>query len=340
MIYVRTNANELVGAGHVMRCVTVSRQLKKLGEQSVFIIRDEDAKRILPESICAVQLKNCLDMDNELQEMQEIMAVYGPGKILLDSYEFHKRYMSELRRFFEKVITFDDMYAEKFPADMLINYNIFYKRFDYSERYRGSGTKLLLGGAYVPLREQFQDLRLVRRETVKNILLICGGGDPLGFLVKVVQKICEADLYKTYHFIVVCGALNSDIDVLNGYGRKYPEIEVLRDVHNMAGALQNADIVVSAASTVLYECCCVGVPTIFFTVADNQKYDMEAFSENGMMLYAGDFSKEGMTVVDNIFSQIEQLSVDQERMMFMTNRMRKVVDGKGAERIAKEISVL
>lgn len=340
MIYIRTDANEVIATGHIMRCITISEQLKKLGENVIFIIRDVYSKEFLPKSSVFVQIESDTDMYGEICEIKDVMRTYGIGKLLLDSYLFHADYMSMVREFAEKIITFDDMYMEAFPVDLLINYNLYYELFDYEERYRESVTKLLLGGNYVPLREQFQNLKLVKPRPVKRIMLICGGGNGLGFLGCIVKRICETGFYKKYRFIVVCGAINEEYDMLCSYGVKYPEIEVTRNICNMANVLQSVDIVVSAASTVLYECCCVGVPTIFFMVADNQKYTLDAFTQKDMMLYAGDFRYQREAVVENIFSFIERIAGDEECRKRMVQDMRKKVDGKGAERIAKEIADL
>lgn len=340
MIYIRTDANKRAATGHVMRCITVAGQLRSLGGQVLFLFRDEESVSLLPEGFKYIKLKLCVDIHDEIQEIETVMREQGRGKVLLDSYEFTATYMERLKAVAEKVITFDDLFKETYPVDLLINYNLYYKKFDYGARYSESGAQLLLGGDYVPLRQEFQVAGSGCRTRVETILLICGGGDPLGFLAAMLKQVCQADLQARYHFIVVAGKLTSRIDILRDYAKHYPQIELLENVKGMAGVLQRADLVVSAASTVLYECCCVGVPTIFFTVAENQKYDTDVFSEAGMMLYAGDFQREGKGVLEQIICLIEKASLDVDCRKKMAERMKDVVDGKGARRIAEAILAL
>lgn len=160
-----------------------------------------------------------------------------------------------------------------------------------------------------------------------------------GFLAAMLKQVCQAGLQARYRFIVVAGKLTSNIDILQDYARRYPQIELLENVKDMAGILQRADLAVSAASTVLYECCCVGVSTIFLTVAENQKYT-GVFSESGMMLYAGDFQRDGRGVLEQILRLIEKASLDVDCRKKMTERMKGVVDGKGARLIAEAILAL
>lgn len=340
MIYIRTDANRRVATGHVMRCITVARQLQSLGGQVLFLFRDEESASLLPEGFKYIKLKPYADIHDEIQEIETIMRAQGSGKVLLDSYEFTAAYMGRLKAIAEKVITFDDLFKETYPVDLLINYNLYYKKFDYEARYSKSGTRLLLGKDYVPLREEFQMAGPGCRTRVENILLICGGGDPLGFLAAMLKRVCQEDLQARYHIIVVAGKLNPCIDTLEDYARRYPQIELLENVKDMAGVLQRADLAVSAASTVLYECCCVGVPTIFFKVADNQKYDTDVFSEDGMMLYAGDYQRDGRGVLEQIICLIKKVSLDADCRKKMTERMKNVVDGRGARRIAEAILAL
>ena len=43
MIYFRTDANEKIAAGHVMRCMTIAFQLQKMGEKIKFLFRDQSS---------------------------------------------------------------------------------------------------------------------------------------------------------------------------------------------------------------------------------------------------------------------------------------------------------
>lgn len=43
MIYFRTDANEKIATGHVMRCMTIAFQLQKMGEKIKFLFRDQSS---------------------------------------------------------------------------------------------------------------------------------------------------------------------------------------------------------------------------------------------------------------------------------------------------------
>lgn len=338
MVFIRTDANERVATGHVMRCITIAEKMKELDEKIIFLFRDTASVRVLNGRMkYEIINANEEDVFVEIEQMKKILQKEKNPILLLDSYEFGANYMEHFRGL-ARIITFDDMFAEKFPVDVVINYNLYYSDFDYEQRYQGTQTQLLLGGDYVPLREEFQKvLRKNPSEQVETVMLICGGGDQYHMLKELLKHFCKFELYKRYRIFVIAGVFNTDLDCLQQYAELSPNINIYVNVNNLATIMQETDIAISAASTVLYECCCVGVPTIFFSVAENQERDVNAFALDGTMRFAGDVRENKKQVIDNIFVQLEELAEDFKVRNQMVQKMRKKIDGRGAERIAKEI---
>ena len=43
MVYIRTDANEKIATGHVMRCLTIAEEIIQLGEMVHFFVSDEES---------------------------------------------------------------------------------------------------------------------------------------------------------------------------------------------------------------------------------------------------------------------------------------------------------
>lgn len=69
---------------------------------------------------------------------------------------------------------------------------------------------------------------------------------------------------------------------------RYSNVNLLVYTNHLAQIMKKLDIIISVAGTVLYEACCVGAPTIFFSMAKNQENDSKSFSLNDTMYFAGD----------------------------------------------------
>lgn len=339
MVFIRTDANAKAATGHLMRCLSIAGQLEALGESVTFIFRDQESEELLANRYHYQMLAggSGLSMAEEVSQIVDILKGAGAGvKLLLDSYDFDAVYMARLKPY-AFLITFDDVFAEKFPGDLIINYNLYFKKYDYKTRYAGSGSKLLLGSQYVPLREEFLEQSPRRSGQINKILLICGGGDRYHILPELTERLCSRKVGRTFELHVVAGGLSEDIEKLRQYEKQFPQVQVYQNVKEMAELMGKVDMAISAASTVLYECCRMQLPTVFFTMADNQQDDADAFTENGLMEYAGDIRSDRVGTITRVIGLAERLTEDAKRRGEMIELMKHMVDGKGAWRIALEI---
>jgi spore coat polysaccharide biosynthesis predicted glycosyltransferase SpsG len=382
MIFIRTDANETIATGHVMRCLTIAEQLVSLGETVMFIVSDEESSTLIKEKGFPYENlnSNYAQPDNvaEIEKMRQILSgnqdLTGAmpnqsnehPKLLMDSYSISASYMRKLSTY-AKTIYIDDLFEEQYPVDMIVNYTLYYDRFDYAGRYAKMDTKLLLGGKFVPLRKAFapQEKLDCMEEADKTtdklkVLVICGGGDQFNVMGSIFARMealkLESGQYEVenyereehtkqqngylcdrYHYYVVAGAYNPNKPYLLEFAKRYTDVEICENVEDMATLMRTCDIAISAASTVLYECCAVQLPTIFFCVADNQKYDKECFTKEDIMLYAGDVRLEKERTIDNILAGLQKLAKDEALREYMKKQMSHIVDGKGAARIAESI---
>ena len=143
----------------------------------------------------------------------------------------------------------------------------------------------------------------------------------------------KPELFLQVDWKIVVGSFYSNIDQLNLLIQGYLNIELLCNVENMAALMNKCDLCVTAASTVLYECCAMLLPTLFFVVSEDQKYDAEVFSKDNMLLYCGNYmdgKKEALKRMEVVLSKIVK---NREQQYKMKQMMKKFVDAKGAERI-------
>ena len=108
----------------------------------------------------------------------------------------------------------------------------------------------------------------------------------------------------------------------------------------MAYLMNRCDIAVMAAGTMLTECAACGLPTIFYQVADNQKYNVVFWGASEGMFFAGDVSGSGdnkAIVLDNIEDKIINYLNDTENLKVMSDSLKSITDGRGAIRIARAL---
>ncbi len=340
VIGIRADANEAVATGHIMRCITIAEQIKKLGGQVLFITADEQAEGMLSraglEHVCLHTQWNC--MEEELPVLREVLQLAGIRTLLVDSYQATPAYFEELREVV-KVACIDDCFEQVFPVDALINYNAYHTRFPYEETY-GGRTKLLLGTDYVPLREEF-GVTQVRdaqdEEKGFSVLLSSGGGDAQNAILGILQRAVQIEELQAVTFHVVVGVYHPQGDAIEAFAKKHENVKVYRPCFDMAGVMADCDAAVSAAGTMLFELSAMGVPTVFFQSADNQRYDREFFEAKERMLFAGDITHDREACIEAVCEGLMRLLTDGALRERMKERLAEVTDGHGAERIAEEI---
>lgn len=346
IVGIRADANETVAMGHIMRCITIAKELVRKGSRVIFFTADEYACHWLEqegmEMVCLHSQWD--DMEREIPLLRKELARTGCRKLVVDSYEASAKYLDKFRDLC-KLIYIDDCFAENYPVDMLINYNAYHVRFPYAETYRGK-TELLLGTRYVPLREEFknggENLWQGRSdaETGRNsphILLSSGGGDVYDVLTGILHEAVKDGELCHAVFHVVVGRFNNNKERLERLAAAHPGIRLHYEVSRMAELMSVCDGAVSAAGTMLFELSAMAVPTVFFVSADNQQYDSEFFAVQDRMLFAGDVRTDRQGCMKRVCTGLKRILHDGGLRRHMKKKLRKVADGRGAERIAEAV---
>lgn len=340
MIGIRADANEVVATGHIMRCITIAKELQKRGEKVVFLLADEYGVSMLMEQDMPYFVMHT-DWENPKEE-QEILcreiAERGITAMLFDSYRFDKEYFELLQRRLNRKIRMayiDDLFEDVYPVDVIINYNAYHTQFPYREAYGKAETaELCLGPSFVPLREEFGRCDLSDGMD-KSVLLSCGGGDVLQSLHGILERAVNDERFADVTFHVVVGRYHQKKERLEELAQAHDNVILHHNVSNMAELMEKSRIAVSAAGTMLYELCAMERPTVFFVTADNQRYDSDFFAENDRMLFAGDFRVEQEICIGRILDGMDKLLTNADLCNEMKEKLRNVTDGRGAGRIAE-----
>ena len=334
MLFFRADGNPQIGTGHIMRCLSLADAFREQGIDAAFIAAGADMRPLIQKRgyECLV-LDSAYDrMEEELPALLRLLDARRPACVILDSYFVTPDYMRAVRTK-APLVYMDDLNAFDYPADVVVNYNLYSRAAAYpSDRY------CLLGPQYAPLRQQFRRLvPYVVRERAEGVLFSTGGTDPYHIALRCVEYLREnpPEVNTVYHLIL--GAMNQDAGQIRGTAAGLPYIILHQQVTDMCGLMRKCDIAVSAAGTTLYELCACGVPAVTYVLADNQIDGAAAFQEAGIMPCAGDVREEP-EFVRCIFSELQRLMDDWEARRKISARMQNLVDGMGAERLAAAIS--
>jgi len=348
-VYFRTDGNEEIATGHIMRCLTIARACRILSMEVCFLVSDEKSVSLLEERFASLDEFPiiCLHSDyqspeGELPALRSILKDTSPNSfcLFIDSYFVTETYLDELQKLC-KVAYLDDMLAFDYPADLIINYDVT----EEPACYHKAGRRLT-GAPYTPLREQFQDVPYEVRTEVQNVLLSAGGTDACNVIGTLFHKIFTKSsrdrtaFLQCLNYHVITSRLNSHFQELEHLASLYPTIHIHTNVQDMAALMRQCDLGISAGGTTLYELCAVGVPSVSFTTADNQLSAVKTFSECQMIPYAGDARSALEKTCDALTAFLDSHKTSCTERKKSSQRMRAFIDGRGSYRIALALNDL
>lgn len=341
VVYIRTDGNETIATGHLMRCLSIARALVARNALPVFLLSDstsmslfnkmqtpqEQAEHTFP--VIHMQT-NYRDLDKEIPTLQKILSSRTISYLLVDSYFATSEYLSEMKKLC-RVAYLDDLQAFDAPVDLAINYDIIVNTAFYK-----SAQKILAGGSYTPLRRQFSLCPYRLWEEVKDVFLSTGGTDPFNIAGGLTRQMLGSPGWEDVCFHILTGPMHIHRAELDALAEASDRVILHENVSNMAELMAECDLAVSAAGTTLYELCAVGVPSVSYTMADNQIPGAKAFEQTGLIPCVGDV-RNNPAFFDLACEKLQALAGDPAARRQQSMRMRMAVDGAGADRIAAEL---
>lgn len=328
MLYIRADGNSKIGMGHVMRCLSIAKEIIGRGYEVTFLLASGEPADVLQNADIKYLIlgTDYTDMDSEMNILSEILK--KGDKILIDSYYVTKQYFEYLRTF-GTVFYVDDVHSFDYPVDVIINGNIYGDR----EAYR---VKTVLGGCkYSPLRAEYQNAR--KYSSKERILITTGSSDPYRLTEKIVYYILNDDILKYQKIDVICGKFNQSYDVLKDLENCHGNIKIHQNVSNMWEYMQNAMLAITAGGSTMTELSCMGVPIVCFSFVENQDRIVRTFVEDDYAYYGGFYKEEGEDLIPALCEATKKLIEDKTLRQYYSEKLMKLVDGKGCQRIADEI---
>lgn len=342
----RVDSSATIGTGHVMRCLTLAKQLKQKNANISFICRDLEGNLInfIKDHGFAVYVLQKIRIngtgtndtfkwykENWQQDVRETLNIVeaqirSMDFFIIDHYGLDEKWESKLKPFTKKLIVIDDLANRKHVCDFLLDQNLY---LNYQERYKNlvpPDCKQLLGPNYVLLREEFIEAsrqKRIRNGEIHNILVFFGGTDPTNETVKVLDALALLD--NNIKVNVVVGSSNKRKDEIQEYCDRYSNFFFHCQVSNMAELMNEADLAIGAGGTTTWERCYLGLPSITIIVADNQIELTDAVSQFGATINLG-FSHE--VTSDQIFEVVKDLIKHPKKVQLLSERASKLVNHK------------
>ena len=196
----------------------------------------------------------------------------------------------------------------------------------------------LLGAKYAPLRDEFRTRGCTVVQDVRNVFISTGGSDKYNLAGMMLDFFMQDEELKMLNYHVICGNFNVHEKELEQKANKFANINLYKNISNMAEIMKRCDLAISAAGSTLYELAALSIPSIVFSFADNQKKPTEAFEIYGASVSVGHYETDDKDAfMSSMMKAIKEVCADYDGRQGMAYNANRLVDGLGAGRIARAI---
>jgi UDP-2,4-diacetamido-2,4,6-trideoxy-beta-L-altropyranose hydrolase len=352
-IAVRADVSSAIGTGHVRRCLTLIEAFARAGHHCRFVARRLDValERLLGPAPCEVSLLPSpdptapfvpdprvphaawagVDPVRDAEETAMALASESFDLLLVDHYSFSADWHDAVRRRLGcRVAVIDDVADRSLSADFVIDHNHCASHERKFAPWLTRPARILGGPAYAMLAPAYSRcLPFKIRPEVRRLGVFMGGADPNGHTRRVLAAVHVSGFAGEVN--VVSTSASPDLAVLASDVESTPGARLMVDLPDLHGFYSSQDLVLGAGGGSTWERCAVGVPSLSCILASNQ------------WSVLGPLEALGVTrIVDlrgpvDLVSELRMLLDSRELRAHLSRASQALVDGRGADRIAKTL---
>lgn len=347
----RVDASAQIGTGHFMRCLALANELKQHSVRIRFVGRhmpehfrvalSNNGHEFVPINGSSRE-KNSDDLFHAhwlgvSRAQDAIDTVHALSDqawdwLIVDHYALEADWESALRQSAKNIMVIDDIADRMHDCDVLLDQNLYA---DANSRYLGkvpAHCRLLLGPRYALLREEFARLHALTRPrngAVKRVLVFLGGVDINNLTYSAIEALVgigNPDL----HVDVVIGAQHPHLDQIESACVKHAfACHIQTD--RMAELMSVADLAIGAGGAAIWERCCLGLPALTISAADNQCRQIADAASEGL-LYAPVSNDD---LIPTLKLHLEALMGNTHLRHAISRIGMQTVDGLGVSRVKR-----
>ena len=319
----RVDGGGTVGCGHLNRCAALARVLSdRYGCECIFSMRED------PIGIAAVESRGWPVVRPPQDDAgyfcsEDAIIADLPGGVTAE-------YVGRLRRASPArlVIVMDGTCSGRLEADLVV---CPIERLPDPADWRGFAGQRYEGPAYAILDPSYARLPSCRgiRTAVPRVLITMGASDPHELTLRVLDALDP--LSEQFETIVALGpAFVHESPLRTWLAGVHRRCQIRRE-GNLLALMCDADLAIVSFGTTVYELAATGLPAVALCISEDHAESAAVFAKFGSLVSLGLYSGVGSSEIRNA---VAELLRDPSRRAVMAAAGQKLVDGRGAERVA------
>jgi len=327
----RVDASRAVGTGHLMRCLTLAKELAAEGVDSQFVGRADPAMAMIAEAGFALR-ELPVGLSDEVSDAAHCRGLLDGALdwLVVDHYGLGETWERAMRQTAKRLAAIDDL-ARAHDVDLLLDQN---EVADGDRRYAGllpADARVLLGARYALLRPEFIAAPRERDGTLRRVLVSFGGSDPPNATSLALDALVRAG-WTDRAVDVVIGRLHAQAEEIAVRCGAHESWTLHVQTPRLGELMSIADVALGAGGTSTWERCASGLPALVVTIAHNQRALAQATAIAGACRWLGDVDD---VDAESLADQLLSLEGDAEALRAMSRAARALCDGRGTRRVAR-----
>ncbi|MBZ5666755.1 MAG: hypothetical protein LAO30_19395 [Acidobacteriia bacterium] len=227
------------------------------------------------------------------------------------------------------VVLMDGTCTGRIEADLIVSP---IERLPDPSSWRGFRGQRYEGPAYAILDPAFAGVprRLSSAVREPRLLVSMGGSDPYGLTLQALRAL--DNMAEEFHVTIAVGpAFLHEAELQSWLAGARRQYECRRE-DSLLDLMVNSDLALVSFGTTVYELAAAGLPAIALSITEDHAQSAEVFAQSGSLMHLGLFSAISAAQIQ---SAVRELLHGEQLRLRMARRGQALVDGKGAERVAK-----
>lgn len=309
----RVDASLRIGSGHLVRCVTLASELRRRGAECLFFCRDFLGnmtsflrERNFPVVMMEAGLADgtpCCEQSNLRRDTGEVggglaldvelvllsLKDFRPDWLVVDHYRISGDWERVVRGATRHLMVIDDLADRVHDCDLLLDQNLIAH---FQSRYAdlvSPRCRLLLGPLFALLQPQYSRQHTharIRKGRMRRLFAYFGGADVANLTGMAIDAFLALQHPDTCMDVVI-NSTNPRTKELEAKISGCANISLHVDLPSLAPLMVKADLAIGAAGATTWERCCLGLPALVITMADNQVPIAEELDRRKCIIWLG-----------------------------------------------------
>jgi spore coat polysaccharide biosynthesis predicted glycosyltransferase SpsG len=338
-ILFRVDGTSRTGHERFYRCLTYAAALQRRRRPCFFLSEVEPpplAFQLRRAGNDRVEAQHPIGTEADRGQLIAEVRRVNPAAVVVDAAEADEAYLRAVQAVCPVVVSMDHLASIAFPSRLIVNPLLGPSKEAYTF---SRGTQLLLGSRYALVRPEVRRARPIRSQEPPQpfrIMIALGDDDPSRRTLELARILMNCP--RVGRVDVVVRQHHPDLEQFKQMAETYTgRFELATEPAELTAKLSRCHLAVTAGNSWSVELACVGLPQLIIVENEAHWPTARRLEEERAAICLGQHPN---VSVQTLRQGVQDLLADQGERQAMSRAGRRLIDGRGPDRLVIALEVL